>query len=86
MFESQIDERFLPGTWKLFFQGPKKVLTSYFTCPKCGRTLALKGHKINDEGIVKPVVNCPISGCDFSDNIKLIDWDPEAWEPEDGSF
>ena len=86
MFESQFDEKFSPGSWKLFFQGSKKVLTSFFTCPKCGRTLSLKGHKINDEGKVKPIVVCPIIDCDFSDDITLIDWDPEAWEPEDGSF
>jgi len=86
MFESQFDDKFSPGTWKLFFQGPKKILTSYFTCPKCERTLALKGHKINDDGSVIPVVVCPYTDCNFSDDIKLIDWDPEAWEPENGSF
>jgi len=86
MFESQFDEKFSPGTWKLFFQGSKKVLTSHFTCPKCEYTLALKSYKILDDGTVKPKVTCPLPDCDFSDDVTLIDWDPEAWEPEDGSF
>ena len=86
MFNSNYDENYLPGTWILYFQGPKKILTAHFTCPKCERTLSLKGHKINNDGSVIPIVDCPYLNCDFSDDIKLIDWDPEAWEPEDGSF
>ena len=86
MLESQFDPNYRPGTWKLYFQGPKKVLTAHFTCPSCSRTLSLKGHKIKDDGTVIPVVTCPYTDCKFLDNLTLINWDPEAWEPENGSF
>jgi len=86
MYNSRPDDHYTPGSWNVFFFGYKKKLSARFTCPKCERTMSLISNKINDDGTVVNPVLCPYPDCDFKDMVKLLAWDPKAWEPEEGSF
>lgn len=47
--------------------------TATFMCSN-GHFGRLDDHQIADDGTVTPSVVCPVQGCDFHKDIKLMDW------------
>lgn len=45
-----------------------------FACPN-GHGIILKGHSIDADDTVHPIVVCPAPACDFHDFIRLSRWD-----------
>ena len=60
------------GTWRPLTRDGKK--TARFCCRFCGFVAALDTHRVSDDGIVLPSVQCPVSTCTFHEFIKLGGW------------
>lgn len=59
MIHIPYDPYLLPGTWYKDNQG-----NTWLCCPN-GHIGNLNDHDINENGVVKPSVQCPESGCNF---------------------
>ena len=60
------------GTWK-----PLRLpddWSAVFTCPRCGTSMTLEAHTIDDTGSVRPSVICPMQDCGFHEIIQLAGW------------
>ena len=73
MFDARYSEKREHGTWKMAINSKGKRYP-IFWCPDCGRAMALRRHKINDDGSVNPSVVCAhkCPKCDFNEHIRLI--------------
>jgi hypothetical protein len=61
------------GTWvPVKRTGGKK--TARMSCPLCGFVAYLDQHVIDENGVVRPSVDCPVSTCRFHDFVKLGGW------------
>lgn len=65
-----------PGKWKGAVRDGKR--TALMSCPTCGGTASLSGHKIDGNGRVYPSVLCPFYGCKFHEHVILNGWTPEV--------
>lgn len=53
--------------WRRF--GPAVVVQ----CPKCEKWYSLD-HDVDSDGRVTPSLNCPTTGCDFHEFVRLDGW------------
>lgn len=75
-----------PGTWNVICEAvpqtkgedtPGKVISATLRC-RNGHYGSLEDHEIADNGEVYPSVDCPVSGCDFHENVILDGWEAET--------
>jgi hypothetical protein len=60
------------GAWTLWnLHGGKPLFV--ISCPLCGFVARLD-HEVAADGLVSPSVQCPLTGCDFHDTVKLKDY------------
>lgn len=62
--------------WKRVYDSELKRWTARIEDPN-GHALLLD-HEIADDGTVTPSVECPIEGCGFHENVRLIGWRPST--------
>lgn len=64
-----------PLTWARLIAkfGKERRVSATITCSK-GHHLTLLDYRIGAEGSVEPPVTCRVSGCGFSERVRLVGW------------
>jgi hypothetical protein len=63
----------IPGAWWVW-KMPGGIVV-YICCPKCRNLIDLTKYTIAQDGTVKPDVECRASYCQWTEVVKLEDWE-----------
>lgn len=71
----------VPGQWWIWKVPGGSVV--FVCCPKCRLLVDIsEGHTIAKDGLVKPEVSCKTGYCNWSDIVKLEDWNSSVVEEQ----
>ncbi len=63
------------GVWWGISLFPSSRRSAIVSCPDCGESASLSGHRIGDNGDVTPSLLCPHQ-CGFHEHVTLVGWRP----------